>query len=161
VQRNDAAVDLSAIKVGDLVAIQGAVSGNSVVATNIIAVTPRENWQPLVRSISGAIGRVTAITDTSITVKSKDGTVYTVNTANAKIWKNKNNAASLSDIKVGDSVIVQGAVNGSTITAVNIVDINLPGEPKADDNGNHLGFFSRIGLFFKNLFAKGSVKVQD
>jgi hypothetical protein len=112
------------IAVGDTVVVQGAINGTSVVA---MSVTETKNGKSAIRNnMSGVVGRVTAINGSTITVVGKNDVSYTVNAGNAKVWKNKNNAAKLSDIMVGDSIIVQGTVNGTSVTASNIIDVKLP-----------------------------------
>ena len=74
-----------------------------------------------------AVGTVTAISGTTLTVESKgfganaNAQTYTVDASNATIDKNRA-SASLSDIAVGDTVLVHGTVNGTTITATEIHD---------------------------------------
>ncbi|MDB5237913.1 MAG: hypothetical protein JWM46_183 [Candidatus Kaiserbacteria bacterium] len=78
-----------------------------------------------------AVGKVTAISGTRITVSStnpKDNTVtlYTVDAGSATIEKGTAGlaptAASLADVVIGDTVAVEGTVTGTTIQATKILD---------------------------------------
>jgi hypothetical protein len=79
----------------------------------------------------GVFGTVTAINGNVITVTSKTmtkdsttptTTTYTVNTSSSTIV-NKNRAAStLSSIAVGDTIMAEGTINGSVVTASSIHD---------------------------------------
>ena len=71
------------------------------------------------------IGKVTAVSGTTVTVQSKGATVYTVDATNAKITKGfgKNvQTLTVANIAVGDTVVVLGTVSGSSVTATSIVD---------------------------------------
>ncbi len=73
----------------------------------------------------GVTGTVSAIDGTTITVLGKNGTSYTVLADNAKILKNRNTILAITDVKIGDTVMVQGTVDGTTITATTIFDGKL------------------------------------
>jgi len=148
---------LSSITVGDNILVLGAVSGTSVTATKIIeapvqrkdgsatSTRPMGNGQPVVA------GKVTAISGSTLTVTTGNGAAYSVDTANAKFLVKGNASATISSVAVGDAVVVQGTVNGSSVTASTVFDQKAPND-KAND-GNRGGFFGRIGGFFKNLFG--------
>jgi hypothetical protein len=81
------------------------------------------------------VGTVSAISGDSITVSGRAGfgpnvtatiTTYTVDATNAKITK-AGVASSLSSIIVGDTIVVEGTVNGTNITATTIRDGVMPG----------------------------------
>jgi hypothetical protein len=98
------------------------------------------NGQPIVG------GTVSAINGNTVTITNKSNASYTVDISNAKVTKNGNAAAS-STIAVGDTILAQGTINGTTVTAVNIVD-------SANASANvHAGFFGSIGSFFARLFG--------
>jgi len=81
-------------------------------------------------------GKVTARTDSSITVKSDDGTSWTWTlTKNTTVW---NDDKTTSSVKVGDSVIVQGTHDGDTRTAERIGD-PPPDLSKIQHNLDRLG----------------------
>lgn len=78
----------------------------------------------------GVFGTVTAIDGSTITVQSRGvgqnaaqatPATYTVDASNAAITKN-NATASLSDIAVGDTIMAQGTVSGTSVTATTIRD---------------------------------------
>ena len=166
--KNKTISKVSDILVGDTVKIQGTVNG-----TNITAVSIRDgvmmsekgaenrgkekmasstpiivgNGQPIVGGI------ISAISSSTITITNKSNVVYTVNTSNAKIVQGKNTIL-LSNLAVGDSVIVQGTVNGTAITASSIIDQNKPAKTESDENKDmRKGFFGGMGQFFARLFG--------
>ncbi len=62
-------------------------------------------------------GNVSAISGTTLTLQGKNGAVYTVNAANASVSN-----GVLADIKVGDTVKVNGTLSGTVILATKIKD---------------------------------------
>ena len=85
----------------------------------------------------GVTGTVSAISGTTLTVTSKKmergmnkaGTstpaasvTYTVDASNATVTKN-NTTSTLSAIAVGDTIMVQGTVSGTNVTATTIRDL--------------------------------------
>ena len=172
VTKNNATTTLSAIAIGDTVMVEGKVSGTIVTATLIrdgVAkmgkglenkdnepkdVQPnmiiQGNGQPVIG------GSVTAISGTTITVANKSNITYTIDASNAVIEK-KNAASTLSSITVGDNVVVQGAVNGTSIVASSVID---QGTPNIKNNSASTtpknrggGFFSTVGGFFSRIFG--------
>jgi hypothetical protein len=118
----------STIAVGDTVLVQGAINGTSVVATSVLSAKAKGDLKKqIIDNFTGIVGQITAINGTTVTVLGKNNVTYTITATNAKIWKNKNKMVALSDLKVGDTVIVQGTINGSAVTATNIYPIHLPG----------------------------------
>jgi hypothetical protein len=71
-------------------------------------------------------GEVTAISGTTLTVVSDDGT-YSVAAADAEI-----KGGAFADIEVGDTVIVKGEFDGSAVTAEKIYDVTLVRETIAE-----------------------------
>lgn len=82
------------------------------------------------KRFSGVVGTISAINGSSLTVQSKgrmmmgnnntpSATTYTVNVATATIFKN-NATSSLSALVVGDMVLIEGMVNGTSVTATSI-----------------------------------------
>jgi len=68
-------------------------------------------------------GSVTAVSDTSITVKSADGFVNTYKvTSSTNVDAQRNGIGS---VKKGHQVVVMATVSGSTATAVTILDFTL------------------------------------
>ena len=67
---------------------------------------------------------------------------------------------TISNVVVGDNIVVQGAVNGNSVTASSVIDQKA----KANGNPNNLGnnpkpqsgfggIMAGIGNFFKKLFG--------
>ena len=109
------------------------------------------NGQPI------TAGNVSAINGATLTVTTKSNVTYTVDASNAKILAGQNATATIANIVVGDSVVVQGAVNGTNVTATTIIDrvkpvdnSNASTTPKKGMMG---GFFGGIGSFFGHLFG--------
>lgn len=167
VMKNNATSTVSQIAVGDKILVQGTVSGINVVATMIRdgemmgegkgrptgQVQPnlpvQGNGQPVVA------GTVSAISGSALTISNKSNVQYTVDVSNAKFTQGQN-TISLSGVSVGDSVMVQGAVNGSSVVASSVV----LGAKSAAANGatssgagQSRGFFGQIGQFFMKMFG--------
>jgi hypothetical protein len=155
--KGGATTTVSALLVGDVVLVQGTISGSNIEAKVIHSGVRNKdkekedkpkilsNGQPVI------MGTVTAVSSTTLTVSGKSNTsastTYTVNASGAKFVVKGNASTTISSIEVGDSVIVQGAVNGSSVVATTVI------EKGAEDNkGKGKGFFGRIGNFFKNFF---------
>lgn len=62
-------------------------------------------------------GKVTAKAGTALTVAGNDGTTYNVDGATAKV-----KGESFADIAVGDTVVVNGTLNGTALTAKTVLD---------------------------------------
>jgi len=101
-------------------------------------------------------GTVTVVTSSTLTIKNTGNVTYTVDTLNAVIVKG-NATSTLSSIAVGDAVVIQGAVNGTSITATTVIDQGAPKVPgnSASTTPMHRGggFFNAIGGFFSHLFG--------
>ncbi len=167
--KNNATSTLSSIAVGDNVMIAGTVSG-----TNIVAKTIREmpaqalgngmgkpgqekkgdgilsgitgNGQPIIG------GNITAINGSTLTVTNKGSASYNVDATSATIMKN-NATSTLSSIAVGDSVVIQGTVNGTAITASSVIDQGVASSTKAVGTGVVHKVMGAIGGFFTRVFG--------
>ncbi len=65
------------------------------------------------------------------------GTVYTVDATNAKIYKGSAiTVVSVSAITTGDIIMVQGTVNGNSVTASSIIDQGAKNANTSSTNGN-------------------------
>ncbi|MFA6050418.1 MAG: DUF5666 domain-containing protein [Candidatus Paceibacterota bacterium] len=149
--KGGATTTVSAIAVGDVVLVQGTINGSTIDAKVIHSGVRNKdkekedkpkilnNGQPVIA------GKVTAVSSTTITVMGGASTTYTVNATNAKFVVKGNASTTISSIEVGDNVIVQGTVNGSSVVATTVI------EKGAEDNKGK-GFFGRIGNFFKSFF---------
>jgi hypothetical protein len=182
IYKDNATSTISGIAVNDMVIVEGAVSGTNVAATVIRdgmmfrgGMPPGEkgfmhststvsstfpitgNGQPVVA------GSVTAITSSTITITNASNVTYTIDGVGAKIVRG-DTVLALSNIVIGDNVVVQGAVNGNTVTASSIIvggfsdrlhmgNRSSTTSTVAVSGGLHLGFFIGIGNFFKHLFG--------
>jgi len=154
--KNKAASVVSAIAVGDTIMVQGTLTGTSIVAKTIIdgiviknqpeidknsTTLPIGNGQPIV------VGTVTAINGSTVTITNKSNVSYTINVAGATVTKN-GDTSTVSNVTVGDTVLAQGTINGTSVTAVSLTD-----SATASTNVNkHKGFFGMIGAFFARFF---------
>ena len=123
VTKNNAASTVSNIAVGDTISVQGTVSGTNVTATSI-----RDGaMMGGARGGRGIGGTVASVSGTTLTVTSKAGpnggtaTTYTVDASSATVTKS-GATSSVSGIAVGDTVMVQGTVSGTSVTATSISD---------------------------------------
>jgi hypothetical protein len=167
VYKNNATSSVSNIVSGDTVMVQGTVSGTNVTAKVIRdGKMPMENFQKGNRAtsteqmISGdgnpvVAGTVSAISGNTITLKNNSNTQYTVDASSADIKKGEA-TSSVSSISIGDNILVQGTVNGSSVTATMVIDQSA--KPGNDNNGGRPEggvkvFFGKIGGFFMHLFG--------
>lgn len=124
----------SDLKTGDTLNVHGTINGTSVSAEHIMSGKlpeggfgkgPGEHGKGQGRG-PGVIGTVSAVSGSTLTVLTKDGTSYTVNAASAKVSKavsgTKPTDSTVAAIAVGDTVGVQGTVVGTSVTAVHIMD---------------------------------------
>ena len=168
VTKSGASSTVSAIAVGDMIFVQGTVSGTSVTATkiydglmgrmgmpgkkpdmNVASHTPAiiGNGQPVIG------GSVTAISGNSLTVTNKSNVTYTVDVTSATVTKTGVTGATISNIVVGDNVVIQGAVNGTSIIASSVIDQVAPSSTSNGTKRPMGGFFGAIGGFFSHLFG--------
>jgi co-chaperonin GroES (HSP10) len=163
VVKNGSTSSVSAIAVGDKVFVRGTVSGTNVAATLIRdgAAKPENgrNWSNQTSSLIQGNGQpviagaISAISGDTITVSTKSGISYVVAASGAKVVDGKNQT-SLSNLAVGDTVIVQGSVNGTQVTASSIiVQKAIVQNSTTQPAQKQLGFFGRVGQFFLRLFG--------
>jgi hypothetical protein len=125
-----ATIAVSDIAVGDEIGAMGTVSGTSVAATEIMDGKMGMGFGG--RGMGGpgrghgAIGTVSAINGSTITLTGKDGKTYTIDAGSATVEKTI--TTSLSDVTVGDTIGVEGSVSGTSVTATKIMD-DLPAAP--------------------------------
>jgi len=160
VTKNGTTSSVSAIATGDTVMVQGTVSGTSVTATSIrdgVMQAPKPvitgNGEPVIG------GAVTAISASTLTVTNKSNITYSVDATSATIQKG-NAASTLSSVAVGDNVVVQGTVSGTSVTATSVIDqgaagngAGAPGNQPGGPKGPMGGFFGAIGGLFQHLFG--------
>lgn len=186
VMKNGTSSTLSAVSVGDTVFVQGTVSGTNVAATSIRdGVVPgmmpggfgpgpkRGPWngtstashpmpQNLIQGNGQPVvgGSVTAINGSMLTVVTAANSVtYTIDASNATIEKG-NATSTVSSISVGDNVLVQGSVSGTSVTATSVIDQGMPrtatstpGNGSGGSKGFGGGFFGAIGGIFHRIFG--------
>jgi hypothetical protein len=180
VMKNGTSSTVSAIATGDTVMVQGTMTGTNVVATVIRDGVPSmmegrggapggfaggkgfgrgSTSTPAVSPIQGngepiVGGNVTAINGDSLTVMNASNVTYTIDASNAKIVRN-GTTATLSTVVTGDSVVVQGTVNGTAVVASSIIDQGSSTAPRAPPSGSSgsFGFFGAISNFFKHIFG--------
>ena len=145
VTKNGAASSATNIATGDTVMIQGTITGTNVVAKNIRDGVPSTqpaiegNGQPVVA------GLVTVISGNIITITNKSVT-YTINATSAKIVINGVVSPTISNITVGDNLIIQGTVNGTSVAATSVIDQKAKIKPQS-------GLMGSVVNFFKHLFG--------
>ncbi len=70
----------------------------------------------------GVFGEVTEIDRNIITITNKKGESFSVDASIAKIMRDNNTNITLADVKIGDPLMVMGAVSGTTVSASTIFD---------------------------------------
>jgi hypothetical protein len=161
VDKDRAASTVSNIAIGDNIVVVGTVSGTNVTATTIhdalalnggvkganggAAALLSSDGQPVIG------GTVSAVNGDTITITNKGNTSYTIDVTNAKITKN-GTTSTASNIAVGDSLLAQGTVNGTSVTAVNVIDSVNTTSTTNGTTTTHKGFFGAIGNFFAKIF---------
>lgn len=120
------AASISSLKVGDMIAVDGTVSGTSVTATKIRAGGPHGG--PGMGH--GVMGTVTSVNGSTLVVTDNDGGSYTIDASSAEV-RDSGATSTLSVIKVGDKVMVGGKVTTANMTATRIED----GMPAMPQNG--------------------------
>ena len=162
---------VGAIQVGDTVMVQGTVSGTSVTATTIrdgvmpmgvghrmmggMGKTPSTSVPNITGNGEPVIGgTVSTISGTTLTITNKSNVTYSVDASSATVDKS-GATSTVSVIAVGDTVVVQGTVNGTSVVASSVIDQGAA--PTAGSNPMHKGgiggFFGSIGGFFQHLFG--------
>ena len=164
IEKGGATGTIASIVVGDTIMVQGTTTGTNVVATNIrdgitrgqdqnkgtnngngqIPVSMQGNGLPIVA------GSVSSITGNSIVITNKSNVTYNIDATTAKIVKGPT-AATITNIAVGDQVLVQGTINGNSVSATSIYDQAKPASTTSAPKAK--GIFSKIGSFFGGLFG--------
>ncbi len=168
VSKDGVSSSVSSIATGDMVMVQGTVNGASVTATAIHDGKGPKEGMPFGQNVASIIqgngqpvvgGTITAINGTALTVTNTGNVTYTVDATNATVTKD-GASSSVSSIAVNDRVVVQGTVNGTSISAASIVDqggapstqTSTPGSMPPAHHGFMGGFLGSIGNFFGHLF---------
>ncbi len=179
--KNGAESTLSAIAMGDHIMVQGTVNGQNVTATLVrdgmefggpregvgmatgtrasrgrgiehsaVAGLPTGNGQPVIA------GTVTEVRGNAVTITNRGNIPYTVDVTNANIQK-AGATSTASGIAVGDNVIVQGSVSGTTITATSFIDRGVMPTVQANANDapapqSRVGIWGHVKNFFSRFF---------
>jgi hypothetical protein len=169
--KNNATSSVSSIAINDQIMVMGTISGTTVTATSIRDGIPMMNrgrgpdqpdnggtGQSLPLKGNGepvVAGSVSSVNGNAITITTSSNTSYTIDAASSTV--NKAGATStVSAISVGDYVVVQGTVNGATVTASSILDAQVKTSAQGNSGnapGHNKGLFGSIGGFFKHLFG--------
>ena len=72
----------------------------------------------------GVGGTVTAVSGNTVTVTGRDGKSYSIDAGSATITKDE--TVTVSSVAVGDTVMVKGTFNGTTLIATNLHDGKMP-----------------------------------
>jgi polyisoprenoid-binding protein YceI len=188
VYKNNATSTISSVATGDTVMVQGAVSGLDVTATVIRdGVVPMMGGKPGMMGGRGGMGgkgfghssstvsstslikgngepvvagSVTAVSGTTLTITNASNVTYTIDGSSSTIVKNGTSTA-ISNVAIGDNIVAQGVVNGTSVTASSIIDqgakmVNASSTPGSGNHGGGGfggGFLGAIGGFFKHLFG--------
>lgn len=162
VLKNGTVATLGDIAVNDTVMVQGIVSGTSVVAKNIRdgLVPQRDGFGPKAPMIQGngeplIGGSVSTVSGATLSVATKAGPTYSVDVSGATIAK-RGASSTVADIAIGDRVLVQGTVNGASVTASSVIDQGAaPAAPSSTSTrpAAGRGFFGFLGGFFHTLFG--------
>jgi hypothetical protein len=128
---------ISAAEVISKTSSQKVRKGNTEQVPTFINNGTKQNWAKAPKGFhpqfNGIVGQVFAVDATNLTVITTTGktgnatTTYTVDASEATVTKgfpkqNNTTAESVSNIQVGDTIIVRGLVVGTTVTAKSIVD---------------------------------------
>lgn len=141
VKNRNTIITLADIKVGDTIMAQGTVTGTNVVATTVF------DGKPIMGkkghdNFPGVMGLVSNLSGNTFSVTAQDGKVYTITTtANTKVMKGTPSVATtVANIVNGDTVMVRGAVSGTTVTADSVFDGKVgTHKGKGFMNGKHKG----------------------
>jgi hypothetical protein len=135
-------ITLADLKVGDTLMVRGSVSGTQVTATEVTVGTftrgaggigghmgGNHDHAPdgTARTKPAAAGIIQTVDGNTVTVKDRNNTVYTVDASSAKILKDSGTrgtapiAGTVADLTVGNMLMAQGTVNGTTVIATEIM----------------------------------------
>lgn len=103
------------------------------------------------RHAPGVMGTVTSVSGSIINITSKNALAYSIDASSAKILKNRNTVITTADILVGDTIMAQGTVNGTTVLATTVFD----GKPIVGKKGqgNFPGVIGVVSTISGNTFS--------
>jgi hypothetical protein len=166
ITKSGATSTVSNIVAGDTVMVKGTVNGTNIVATSIFdGVAEKgkgvlQNQNPIISGDGQPMiaGTVTSINGSTVSVTNKGNNTYTIDASSATIKKGGIENATVSNIAVGDNIVAQGAVTGTSMTASSVIDqggapANSTSGSANNNPGAHVGFFGNVINFFKHLFG--------
>ena len=149
---------------GDTLVVMGQTTGTTITATRIMDGVPGmggERPEGTTPAFTGngmpvIAGKIATISGNSVTVSNRENVTYTVDVTNAKV-EQKGTTATVSSLTVGDMVIVQGTVNGTTVSATSVIDQGVAQAPETSSKVTNQapqkqGLFGKIGAFFGRFF---------
>jgi len=167
--KNNATSSVSNISVGDTLMVQGTLNGTNITATNIRdgimnslgrdnGANNRGDFASTTSLVEGngqpvIAGTISTISGETLTISNKSNVSYSVDATNAKITQGPNNTVSISNLTVGDNVVVQGTINDTSVTASSIIDQTKPGAATSTPQKPRAGILGGIGQFFMHLFG--------
>jgi hypothetical protein len=132
-------IKITDLKVGDIVGVIGqadpttkAIGAMAIIRTDAESIKrAKEMEASFGKTWLG--GKVTAINETTLTLSGPEGKSYNFVVDENTSFNKRHDAITLADIKVGDSLRVQGALKGEVFTATKV---NVMSEMQS---GNHPG----------------------
>lgn len=168
VTKDGASSSIGDVNVGDTVFVQGTVSGSTVNATTIsdgvvpgrggVGLKGHASSTPVITGNGEPVvgGTVTQVVGDIITITNKSNVTYTVDATSATVEKG-GVSSSISNVAVGDNIIVQGTVSGNSVNASSVIDSGASVSSTTSNSGRNSGFMGRIGGaiggFFHKLFG--------
>jgi hypothetical protein len=176
ITKDNATSSIGSLSVGDIIFVEGTMSsGNKIVATMIYDEETLKNGHPnkwnteeLMAQLQGngqpiIAGNVTAINGNTLTVTNRSNVTYNVDVTNSRIITSTGSStlgtSTISSIQAGDSVVIQGQVNGNTVMASTVLDYGMETATSSSQtnqgNGKNSprGIMKAIGNFFSRLFG--------
>jgi len=147
-------IDISNLKIGDFIVANGDI---------LIKAKKINNKNQTQSQQTAAIGSVTKIEGSTITITSKkpvngaEEKIYTIDASEATITKRGLNKTEetlqISDIKEGDSIIVQGETTDNAIKATSVSIVTINNEIQALKNKQET-IWSKMKNFFGKILKK-------
>ena len=165
ITKDNVAGTISNVLVGDTVMAQGTLTGTNLVATMIrdgqVGKGMRNNYEGSktspVSPVTGngqpiVAGTISSISGSTLTITNKSNVSYTIDTTNAKIIQDQN-TISVSNLAVGNMIVVQGSFNGNSVIATSVIDQAKTTTAVGANKQPHQGFFAGVGSFFAHIFG--------
>jgi subtilase family serine protease len=121
--RSDAAASLTDLKVGDRVVMYAKLNGDKVEAATVkFGKPPHRQMKPMSGNEQHIMGTATAMSPNSITVETAAKVPQTITASvvpSTKFLKSGTDA-SMTDLKVGDRVVIHAKLNGDKLEAATV-----------------------------------------